>query len=74
MHLQSQRQVLGPCLTTVSDGFQQQQHYDFRYEDEDNVFEEINEFYAFVEADQLGENLRLWQGSFDRGSSKIDIL
>ncbi|PVF94747.1 hypothetical protein CPB86DRAFT_808407 [Serendipita vermifera] len=42
-----------------------QTYYDFHYEDEDNLFEEINEFYAFIEVEQLAENLRVWQGSFD---------
>jgi N1221-like protein len=46
---------------------QQQTYYDFDYNDEDTIFEEINEFYSFIEADQLAENLRMWNGSFDGG-------
>jgi len=43
----------------------QQSYFDFHYEDEDNLFEEINEFYAFQEVEQLAENLRIWQQSSD---------
>lgn len=58
---------------TFSDRYQQT-YFDFRYEDEDNLFEEINEFYAFIEADQLAENLRLWQGSFEGGQNQFSFL
>ena len=50
---------------------QQQTYYDFDYNDEDTIFEEINEFYSFIEADQLAENLRMWNGSFDGGECDI---
>ncbi|KAG9028376.1 Factor arrest protein 11 [Tulasnella sp. JGI-2019a] len=39
--------------------------YDFRYEDEDTVSNEIAEFYSYVEMPQVGENWRAWQGSFE---------
>ncbi|KAG8863814.1 Factor arrest protein 11 [Tulasnella sp. 330] len=39
--------------------------YDFRYEDEDTVSNEIEEFYSYVEMPQVGENWRAWQGSFE---------
>lgn len=41
--------------------------YDFRYEDEDTVMNEIEEFFSYVEAPQFGENLRAWEGSFPEG-------
>lgn len=41
--------------------------YDFRYEDEDTVSNEIEEFYSYIEMPQVGENLRAWQGSFNGG-------
>jgi len=51
----------------------QQSYFDFHYEDEDNLFEEINEFYAFQEVEQLAENLRIWQQSseFKGGASSV---
>jgi len=49
---------------------EQQSYFDFHYEDEDNLFEEMNEFYAFQEVEQLTENLRMWQQSdFNSGMS-----
>ncbi|KAA1466295.1 hypothetical protein DENSPDRAFT_831103 [Dentipellis sp. KUC8613] len=39
--------------------------YDFRYDDEDTVLNEIEEFYSYVEMPQVAENLNAWQGSFD---------
>lgn len=48
----------------------QQSFFDFHYEDEDNLFEEINEFYAFQEVEQLAENLRMWQQSGDFGGGR----
>ncbi|KAI5125053.1 hypothetical protein M0805_007476 [Coniferiporia weirii] len=38
--------------------------YDFRYEDEDTVMNEIEEFFSYIEAPQFGENLKAWEGSF----------
>ncbi|KAF8592589.1 hypothetical protein K439DRAFT_1625938 [Ramaria rubella] len=40
-----------------------QSYYDFRYEDEDTVFNELEEFYSYVEVSQVAENWRAWQGS-----------
>lgn len=45
----------------------QQSYYDFRYEDEDTVMNEIEEFFSYVEAPQVEENLRAWEGSFEGG-------
>ncbi|KAK7695945.1 hypothetical protein QCA50_000584 [Cerrena zonata] len=41
-----------------------QSTYDFRYDDEDTVLNEIEEFYSYVEMPQAGENLKAWQGFF----------
>ncbi|EMD40803.1 hypothetical protein CERSUDRAFT_111387 [Gelatoporia subvermispora B] len=41
-----------------------QSQYNFRYEDEDMVMNEIDEFYSYVEMPQVEENLRAWEGSF----------
>lgn len=45
--------------------------YDFRYEDEDTVSNEIEEFYSYVEMPQVGENYRAWQGSFNGGELRL---
>ncbi|KAI6117629.1 hypothetical protein EV401DRAFT_2057754 [Pisolithus croceorrhizus] len=41
-----------------------QSFYDFLYENEDTVMNEIDEFYSYVEMPQVAENLKAWQGSF----------
>ncbi|KAI0089271.1 hypothetical protein BDY19DRAFT_944963 [Irpex rosettiformis] len=41
-----------------------QSYYDFRYDDEDTVLNEIEEFYSYVEMPQVAENLRAWEGCF----------
>ncbi|TBU49406.1 N1221-domain-containing protein [Dichomitus squalens] len=41
-----------------------QSYYDFRYDDEDHVLNEIEEFYSYVEMPQVAENLKAWEGSF----------
>lgn len=48
--------------------FSQQSFYDFRYDDEDTVMNEIDEFYSYVEMPQVAENLKAWQGSFPGGT------
>lgn len=45
----------------------QQSVYDYRYDDEDTVFNEIEEFYSYVEVPQVAENMKAWQGSFTGG-------
>lgn len=42
--------------------------YDYRYDDEDTVFNEIEEFYSYVEVPQVAENMKAWQGSFSGGA------
>ncbi|CAL1700892.1 unnamed protein product [Somion occarium] len=41
-----------------------QSYYDFRYDDEDTVLNEIEEFYSYVEMPQVEENMKSWQGFF----------
>ncbi|KAJ4472209.1 hypothetical protein J3R30DRAFT_3298611 [Lentinula aciculospora] len=41
-----------------------QSWYDFNYDDEDTVMNELDELYSYVEMPQVAENLRAWQGSF----------
>ncbi|KAH9853582.1 hypothetical protein C2E23DRAFT_777268 [Lenzites betulinus] len=41
-----------------------QSFYDFQYNDEDTVLNEIEEFYSYVETPQVAENLKAWEGSF----------
>ncbi|KAM5540419.1 hypothetical protein V8D89_005877 [Ganoderma adspersum] len=41
-----------------------QSFYDFRYDDEDHVLNELEEFYSYVEMPQVAENLKAWEGSF----------
>lgn len=38
--------------------------YDYKYDDEDTVMNEIEEFYSYVEMPQVAENLKAWEGSF----------
>ena len=47
---------------------EQQSYYDFKYDDEDTVLNEIEEFYSYVEMPQVAENLKAWEGSFPGGA------
>jgi hypothetical protein len=49
----------------------QQCYYDFKYDDEDTVLDEIEEFYSYVEMPQAAENLKAWEGSFQGGMCKL---
>lgn len=44
------------------------QQYAMRYEDEDSVFDELEEFLSYQEVQQLGYNLNAWEGSFRGGN------
>lgn len=55
-----------PVLTMM-----QQCYYDFKYDDEDTVLNEIEEFYSYVEMPQAAENLKAWEGSFQGGMYKL---
>lgn len=52
----------------------QQSFYDFRYDDEDTVMNEIDEFYSYVEMPQVAENLKAWQGSFPAGTHNLELF
>ncbi|KAG8741707.1 Factor arrest protein 11, partial [Ceratobasidium sp. 428] len=52
---------------------QRQQRFDFRYDDEDTVFNEIDEFFSYVEVPQYAENMRAWQGSFNGEWTKSSL-
>jgi hypothetical protein len=45
------------------------QQFAMRYEDEDSVFDEIEEFMSYQEVQQLSYNLSAWEGSFRGGAS-----
>lgn len=44
------------------------QQYAMRYEDEDSVFDEIEEFFSYIEMRYISGNLNAWQASFQGGS------
>jgi hypothetical protein len=44
-----------------------QSWFDFKYDDEDTVMNEIEEFYSYVEMPQSAENLKAWEGCFPSG-------
>lgn len=44
-----------------------QSTFDFKYDDEDTVMNEIEEFYSYIEIPQLEENLKAWEGCFPTG-------
>ncbi|TFK74417.1 hypothetical protein BDN72DRAFT_812821 [Pluteus cervinus] len=41
-----------------------QSWFDFKYDDEDTVISEIDEFYSYIEMPQVAENLNAWKGSY----------
>lgn len=41
--------------------------YDFRYDDQDTLSNELEEFYSYAEVAQFDENFRAWQGYFPGG-------
>ncbi|KAK0453809.1 hypothetical protein EV421DRAFT_1700823 [Armillaria borealis] len=47
--------------------------YDYNYDDEDTVMNEIDELYSYVEMPQVAENLRAWHGSFDGEWTKTPL-
>lgn len=49
--------------------FVQQSLFDFKYDDEDTVMNEIEEFYSYIEMPQVAENMKAWEGSFHDGMS-----
>ncbi|KAF9055024.1 N1221-domain-containing protein [Hymenopellis radicata] len=47
--------------------------YDYNYDDEDTVMNELDELYSYVEMPQVSENLKAWQGSFTQEWTKTPI-
>ncbi|KAJ7667734.1 hypothetical protein DFH06DRAFT_1322310 [Mycena polygramma] len=47
--------------------------YDYKYDDEDTVMNEIEEFYSYVEMPQVAENLKAWEGSFSGAWTKSTL-
>jgi hypothetical protein len=64
---QSQRYIHSHCTRHFLSLHHQQCYYDFKYDDEDTVLNEIEEFYSYVEMPQATENLKAWEGSFQGG-------
>ncbi|PFH52639.1 hypothetical protein AMATHDRAFT_139711 [Amanita thiersii Skay4041] len=57
--------TLGQLKSLVGSGPKPKQSwFDFKYDDEDTMLNEIEEFYSYVEMPQAAENLRAWAGSF----------
>lgn len=52
---------------------EQQSWFDFVYDDEDTVMNEIEEFYSYIEMPQVAENLKAWEGSFKAGAPDYPI-
>ncbi|KAF5388442.1 hypothetical protein D9615_000144 [Tricholomella constricta] len=50
-----------------------QSWFDFVYDDEDTVMNEIDEFYSYIEMPQVAENLKAWEGSFTTDWTKAPI-
>ncbi|KAG6903342.1 hypothetical protein C0995_013095 [Termitomyces sp. Mi166 len=51
----------------------QQSFFDYVYDDEDTVMNEIDEFYSYVEMPQIAENLKAWEGSFTSEWTKAPV-
>lgn len=61
--------TLGQLNSLVSSAPKPKQSwYDFKYDDEDTVMNEIEEFYSYIEMPQVAENLKAWEGSFTTGA------
>ncbi|TFK43232.1 hypothetical protein BDQ12DRAFT_674621 [Crucibulum laeve] len=50
-----------------------QSWFDFKYDDEDTVMNEIEEFYSYIEMPQVAENLKAWEGSFPTEWTKASL-
>jgi N1221-like protein len=59
------------CIAYLVYDMTQQCYYDFKYDDEDTVLNEIEEFYSYVEMPQAAENLKAWEGSFQGGMCEL---
>ncbi|TFK27022.1 N1221-domain-containing protein [Coprinopsis marcescibilis] len=60
--------TLGQLKTFGTNGQKPKQSwFDFKYDDEDTVMNEIEEFYSYIEMSQVAENLKAWEGCFPFG-------
>ncbi|KNZ80042.1 Protein FAM40A [Termitomyces sp. J132] len=50
-----------------------QSFFDYVYDDEDTVMNEIDEFYSYVEMPQVEENVKAWEGSFISDWTKAPV-
>ena len=41
--------------------------FDYKYEDTDTIMNELDEFYPYVEMEQVAQNAERFKGSFDGG-------
>ena len=65
---------LGQLRSMVSNNQRPKQSwFDFKYDDEDTVMNEIEEFYSYVEMPQSAENLKAWEGCFSAGALQLYV-
>ncbi|KAJ2933682.1 hypothetical protein H1R20_g3398, partial [Candolleomyces eurysporus] len=50
-----------------------QSWFDFKYDDEDTVMNEIEEFYSYIEMPQVAENMKAWEGCFPSEWTKASL-
>ncbi|KAK1228877.1 Factor arrest protein 11 [Marasmius sp. AFHP31] len=66
--------TLGQLRTMISSQPKPKQWwYDFNYDDEDTVMNELDELYSYVEMPQVAENLKAWQGCYGEEWTKSSI-
>lgn len=64
----SDSMTMGQLRSAMNDQSRQKpQQFAMRYEDEDSVFDELEEFLSYQEVQQLSYNLSAWEGSFRGG-------
>ncbi|KAF5363950.1 hypothetical protein D9756_000807 [Leucocoprinus leucothites] len=57
--------TLGQIKAAMANSMKSKQSwYDYKYDDEDTVMAEIEEFYSYVEMPQAVENLKAWEDSY----------
>ncbi|KAF9452194.1 N1221-domain-containing protein [Macrolepiota fuliginosa MF-IS2] len=57
--------TLGQIKAAMANSMKPKQSwYDYKYDDEDTVMAEIEEFYSYIEMPQAVENLRAWEDSY----------
>lgn len=56
-------------VNSQNGGKMKPQQFAMRYEDEDTIFDELEEFLSYQEVQQLAYNISAWDGSFNGGLS-----